>query len=75
MATPTTTMARDKDEAVINPFTGQLDMVRNFEPNRVITHSCNPAGNPLTVYDPVSGAYFAADDSVVTDNQGNLITT
>lgn len=70
-------MSSPKDQltAVINPFTGQLDMVRNFEPNRVITHSCNPAGNPLTVYDPVSGAYFPSDDSVVTDNQGNVITT
>ena len=75
MSNPITTIARDKDEAVINPFTGKLDMVRNFEPNRVITHSCNPAGNPLTVYDPVSGAYFAADDALVTDENGNVVTT
>ena len=75
MSTPITTIAKDKDEAVLNPFVGQLDMVRNFEPNRIITHSLNPAGNPLTVYDPLSGGYYAADDSIVTDSDGNVVTT
>jgi hypothetical protein len=59
----------------VNPLPAPLQLIRNFNPDRIITHSMNPAGNPLTVYDPVSGAYYAADDSVVTDNQGNLVTT
>lgn len=70
-----TTSANDQTVGVVNPLPAPLQLVKNFNPNRIVTHSCNPAGNPLTVYDPVSGAYFAADDSVVTDEQGNVVTT
>ena len=70
-----TTSANDQTVGVVNPLPAPLQLVKNFNPNRIITHSMNPAGNPLAVYDPVSGAYFPADDAIVTDSQGNLVTT
>ena len=70
-----TTHASDQTIGVVNPLPAPLQLVKNFNPNRIITHSLNPAGNPLTNYDPVNGQYFAADDQIVTDEQGNLVTT
>ena len=70
-----TTQAKDQLATTLNPLTGQLDMVQKFEPNRIITHSLNPAGNPMTNYDPMTSHYFPADDEIVTDSQGNVVTT
>lgn len=65
----------DNDEAIINPFTGELDMVRNFNVNRIVTNSFNQAGNPLVIYDPLSGLYLDAGPSVVVDINGNVVST
>lgn len=66
---------KDKEEMVLNPVTKKLDMVRSFNPDRMVTHSANQAGNPLVVYDPQSGMYLPMDDMIVTDNDGNVIVT
>jgi hypothetical protein len=66
---------RDQDELVLNPLTGQLDFIRKFNPNRIVTHSTNQADNLLVVYDMVSGTYLPMGPVVVTDNDGNVVTT
>ena len=64
---------RDKDELILNPVTGQLDMVRTFNANRIVTDDLNSAGNPLMVYDMQSGLYVSAGFQIVTDEFGNVI--
>ena len=70
-----TTTAKDQDILVLNPVTGQLDTVRKFNPNRIVTHKLNQSGNPLVMYDPVTGIYQPMDFLVVTDSDGNVVTT
>ena len=70
-----TTHAKDQVVAILNPITGQLDMVQKFNPNRIITHSGNQAGNPLMIYDPLTGLYTPMDFVNVTDSDGNVVTT
>jgi hypothetical protein len=65
--------AKDQDILVLNPVTGQLDMVRKFNADRIVTHMMNQAGNPLVVYDPLSGTYLSMDAVIVTDNNGNVV--
>ena len=64
---------KDKVDFIINPFTGELDGVLKFNPDRIITHSNNQAGNPLMIYDPVSGNYMEMQPLIVTDNNGNVV--
>lgn len=68
-------MAKDKDELVLNPITGKLDTIRTFNENRILTHSNSSTGNPLMTYDPILGVYVEADDAIVTDNNGNIVST
>lgn len=70
-----TTEAKDQIATVLNPITGQLDMVQKFNPNRIVTHNFNQSGNALVIYDPVTGLYQPMDALVVTDIQGNVVTT
>jgi hypothetical protein len=65
---------KDKVQTVLNPITHKLDMVRIFNPDRIATHTLNPAGNPLVIYDPVSGLYMSMGPIVITDNNGNVVT-
>jgi hypothetical protein len=65
---------KDKDEMVLNPITGKLDTVRIFNPNRILTHKLNAAGNPIMIYDPVSGQHITSGPFVVIDNNGNVVT-
>ena len=67
-------MERDKTIIDFNVFTGEFDLVRSFNPNRIITHMFNQAGNPLKLYDPVTGLYMDLGPMVVTDNAGNVVT-
>lgn len=64
---------RDVDSLVLNPVTGKLDMVRTFDPDRILTHSKNQAGNKLVHFDPESGLYLAGEDQIVTDENGNVV--
>ena len=50
-------------------------MVRKFNPDRIITHQLNPSGNPMVMYDPLTGFYFPMGFVVVTDNNGNVVVT
>ena len=65
--------AKDKEELVLNPITGQLDLVNKFNPDRILTHRMNPAGNPRVTYDLNSGLWVTDDDTIVTDSNGNVV--
>jgi len=63
----------DREEFSLNPITGQLDLVRIFDPNRIITHERNAAGSLLSTYDSFSGTQIADGPKVVVDNNGNVV--
>lgn len=64
----------DREELVLNPTTGKLDMVRIFNPDRIITHERNAAGTKLMTYDYASGTHIEAGPEVVVDQYGNVVT-
>ena len=68
-------MAKDKLKFELNPITGELDLVKEFNPDRILSHSLNPAGNKIMQYDPISATYFEAGPEIVFDNDGNVVTT
>jgi hypothetical protein len=64
-----------------NIFTGNFDLVSNGGGSTsgsaadIVTHSYNSAGNELKLYDPIIGQYLPLDYLVVTDEEGNVVTT
>ena len=64
---------KDKDIEVFNPLSGKFDTVRKFNPDRLISHQLNPAGNPLMEYDIISGTYYEAGPQLVFDEEGNVV--
>ena len=65
--------AKDQDIAILNPFTGNLDMIRKFNVDRIATHNMNPAGNQRVIYDLNSGMWIPEDPAIVTDDAGNVV--
>lgn len=72
---PPTNTPIDQDVTDFNALSGNFDLVRNFNPDRILTESLNAAGNPLVNYDPVTETYQQADDEIITDDLGNVVTT
>jgi len=64
---------RDKDEAIINPFTGQLDFVRTFNPDRIISHTHSASGEEF--FDSSEGPLNLMGPFIVFDSNGNVVTT
>lgn len=64
---------KDKLKYELNVVTGELDLVKVFNENRILTHQCNAAGHDLMIYNPSSGAHIQMDPLVVTDNNGNVV--
>lgn len=64
----------DRDELVLNPITGKLDVVRIFNPDRIVTAQRNAAGTIQTTYDRASQTYIDDGPRVVIDNDGNVVT-
>lgn len=60
-----------------NPLTGELDLVgkQSGQTIEIITHFCSPFGQQILFFDPQLNAYYSADDLIVTDNEGNVVTT
>jgi hypothetical protein len=58
---------------VLNPISGQLDLVNISDESEIVTHTQNSAGNPLSIYDPTLGVNLAMGPLPVTDNNGNLL--
>ena len=65
---------KDKKKMVINPITGKVDVVAEFNTSKIITHSKNQMGNDIVFFDPNFNIYVPADDMVVTDNEGNVVS-
>jgi hypothetical protein len=64
---------KDKLKFELNPITGELDLVKEFNPDRIITHENNQLGNRLVTYDMTTGLYVDMDAVIVTDNNGNVV--
>mgnify|MGYP001491142491 CR=1 FL=1 len=64
---------KDKTGLDFNYMTGKFDLVRKFNPDRIVTNERNAAGTLLMTYDPASGQHIPADPSVVTDEEGNVV--
>lgn len=64
---------KDKIKIEFNPITGELDLISEFNPDRVVTHQLTPFANPLQLFDPVQNVYFPLGDQVVTDSNGNVV--
>jgi len=72
---PSTQTPIDQQVTDFNPLSGNFDNTTSFNPNRILTESLNAAGNPLVCYDPYSSTYQPLDDEVITDDDGNVVTT
>ncbi len=66
-------VVKDKTAIDFNPITGKLDLVRKFNPDRIVTNERNAAGTLLMTYDPASGTHIPGDPLVVTDNEGHVV--
>jgi hypothetical protein len=64
---------KDKTKIVLNPITGELDVVLKFNENRIVTHRYNAAGTLNMIFDPASGTFIDMGDQVVVDSDGNVI--
>jgi hypothetical protein len=65
---------KDRLKFEFNPITKQLDLVSEFNADRLVTHSRNVADNPMQMYDPVLGMHFDVDAQLVYDENGNVVT-
>lgn len=76
MANPADPFSRpsDREELSLNPIYGKLDLIRQFNPDRIITAERNSAGHILQTYDVETGTYLADAPEVVTDMNGNVVT-
>ena len=64
---------KDKTTFDFNVITGQLDLVRKFNPNRIVTNERNAAGTKRMTYDAASGMHLDDGPSIVTDEDGNVV--
>jgi hypothetical protein len=64
----------DRDELVLNPITGKLDMVRIFNPDRIVTCERNSAGHKFQTFDVQTQKYLEDGPRVVIDQYGNVVT-
>jgi len=64
---------KDKTAFDFNVITGQLDLVRKFNPNRIVTNERNAAGTKRMTHDPASGTYLDDGPAIVTDEDGNVV--
>lgn len=64
----------DREELVLNPITGKLDVVTQFNPNRIVTCERNSAGHKFQTYDVQTGTYLEDGPRVVIDMNGNVVT-
>jgi hypothetical protein len=64
---------RDQNKYVFNPFTGNLDAVVKFNPDRIVTNTLNAAGHPRLIWDAASNSFIPDGPDVVVDNNGNVV--
>jgi hypothetical protein len=64
---------KDRLKFELNTVTGKLDLVSEFNADRIVTHQLTAFGSPIMMYDPNYGAYYEAESQVVTDSNGNVV--
>lgn len=64
---------KDKTGLDFNYITGRLDLVRKFNPDRIVTNERNSAGSMNCTFDPGSGQFIDLGPQIVTDNEGHVI--
>jgi hypothetical protein len=64
---------KDKLKYEFNVFTEELDLVSEFNTDRIITHEKNNAGHMLMTYDPATGLHVPMEPMIVVDNNGNVV--
>jgi hypothetical protein len=63
----------DQTKYVFNPFTGELDVVVKFNPDRIVTNALNSAGFPKVTWNPESNSYVPDGPDVVVDLNGDVV--
>lgn len=64
---------KDKLKYELNVITGELDLVKEFNANRIVTHTRNSAGGMLKTYNVASNSFIDQDPLIVVDNNGNVV--
>ena len=64
---------KDKTALDFNYLTDKFDLVRKFNPDRIVTNERNAAGTKLMEYDAASQTHIEAGPQVVTDEDGNVV--
>lgn len=64
----------DREELSLNPITGKLDLVRQFNPDRIVTAERNSAGTKFATFDKASETFLDDGPRVVIDLNGNVVT-
>jgi hypothetical protein len=64
---------KDKLKFEFNPLTQELDLVSEFNSNRIVTHNRNAAGQLLMTFNVASGGFIAASPEVVIDSSGHVV--
>lgn len=63
----------DRKKFVVNPITGELDLISKFNANRIVTNDKNLLDRDNLIYDAVANTHLLMGPLVVTDNDGNVI--
>lgn len=64
---------QDNLDLEINPVTGELDLISDFNTGRILTSEYIHTGQKRLVWDSASNTYFAENPVVVIDNEGNVV--
>lgn len=64
---------KDKKKYTYNVFTGELEVVVEFNVDRIITCQANLAGTTLSTFDSASGTHLESGPQIVTDEYGNIL--
>lgn len=64
---------RDREDFVFNPFTGNFDVVKIFNEDRIVTSEYNEGGHLNMIWDQVSQTFIELGFLVVTTDKGNVV--
>lgn len=64
---------KDKIKIEFNPTTGELDLISEFNANRIVTHELTQFGNKLVSWDPSYNTYYESGPQTVYDSNGNVV--
>ena len=59
----------------VNPTTGELDLVADFNTGRILTSEYIHTGSLRVTYDTASGSHVTDNPTVVISNSGEVVKT